>query len=176
MIENAEIQQLILQIPVVDVQKHRGDIAKHLERTYGKDWRQRPLLLRHLWTSDELGDPSRKLSLKGLLQLNMSIPYFSDARLPNALAPDAVGAVSSIVANISEKGMPHKIASQFVIQALPDLINEVKRLLLLSLATTSLRGPCKVRDRFASFRLLPQCLYLWLGNDPLQKRIQWRRL
>jgi hypothetical protein len=89
------------------------------------NWRKRPLLLRRLWNADELSDPARQLSLNGLLKQNLTIPYFTDARLPNALAPDAVGALSDIVANISLYGMSHKIGSQLLIQTYPELLREV---------------------------------------------------
>jgi hypothetical protein len=118
-------KQLDVQVPVVDVQNHKDDIVEYLERTYGKDWRRRPLLLRGLWTKEELSDPNRKLSLEGLLNVPMRIPYYTDATLPNALTPDATAPISSIVANISQHGMPHKIGSQLLIQSHPELIREV---------------------------------------------------
>jgi Cupin superfamily protein len=118
-------KQLELTMPTVDVQSHKDDIVEHLERTYGNDWRRRPLLLRGLWTKEELSDPNRRLSLDGLLREPMTIPYFTDATRPSALTPDAAAPISSIVANISQHGMPHKIGSQLLIQSYPELIREV---------------------------------------------------
>ena len=111
-------------LAVLDVQRHLDDALEYLETTYGSDWRRRPLLLKHLWTEDQLQDSSRRLSFEGLLQENLTIPYFTDARLEGALAPDARGRVRDIVTNAS-LGAPHKIGTQFLVQAYPELVSEV---------------------------------------------------
>lgn len=110
-------------IPTVDVQQHIDDLSSYLEATYGKDWRSRPLLLKGLWNST-LNNPNRHLSMKGLLQEKLTIPYFTDSRLKDALSPDSHGRVQDIVHNIS-LGMPHKIGTQLLVQTYPDLIHEV---------------------------------------------------
>lgn len=115
-----------LEIPTVDVQKHRSRLLPYLEATYGKDWRDRPLLLKGLWTLDELErDPDRTLSVQGLLrETNRIVPYYTDARRRGALTPDAKAPLSAIVSNITQ-GFPHKIGSQKLVQDRPDLIREV---------------------------------------------------
>lgn len=113
------------EIPVVYVQEHLNDLVLYLETNYGKDWRKRPLLLKGLWSHEALrGDATRRLSLNGLLKENISIPYFSDARLKGALSPDSFAPLKDIVANIS-RGEPHKIGTQLFVKTWPDLINEV---------------------------------------------------
>ncbi|KAL7581052.1 hypothetical protein ACA910_005855 [Epithemia clementina (nom. ined.)] len=101
-----------------------NNLAKYLEETYGMDWQKRPLLLRNLWSAADLANTSRRLSVTGLLNEHMTIPYFSDARLYNALSPDATGPVSLVVANIT-RGLPHKIGTQFVVQRHPELVHEI---------------------------------------------------
>ena len=113
------------RVPSLDVQKYKHNLSAHLEETYGKDWRTRPLLLRNLWSPSELADPRRRLSVPALLQENLTIPYFSDARLENALTPDAHGSVGSIVANMTKQGRPHKIGTQYLVQQYPELIQEI---------------------------------------------------
>lgn len=119
---NASIKTL--PIPTVDVQLYRNNLSEHLKMTYGKDWQQRPLLLKGLWTELELQQP-RNLSLEGLLQNTLEIPYFTDAtRKRSALSPDHQAAVKDIVQNIT-MGAPHKIGSQLVLENDPELIHEV---------------------------------------------------
>jgi hypothetical protein len=113
-----------LQIPIILVQEHRHDLSSYLESTYGKDWMRRPLLLKGIWTLEELQSESRRLSLEGLLEEQLRIPYFTDARQKDALTPDGYGSVQSIVHNIS-RGAPHKIGSQLIVQTYPDLVREV---------------------------------------------------
>ncbi|GKY99067.1 hypothetical protein MPSEU_000862400 [Mayamaea pseudoterrestris] len=124
---NASISTALnsVEISVVDVQKHRNDILVHLEETYGPDWRKRPLLLRGLWTPAQLRNSSRKLSLKGLLQEELVVPYFSDARRKDALTPDRTGRIKDIVRNMTEHGTPHKLGTQHLVQTYPELIREV---------------------------------------------------
>lgn len=112
------------QLASVNVQDHLEDLLPYLEETYGIDWRKRPLLLKGLWSRVELSNSNRRLSLKGLLQENLEIPYFSDARLPGALTPDSRAPVREVVANIT-RGAPHKIGTQFVVQTYPEIIQEV---------------------------------------------------
>lgn len=57
--------------------------------------------------------------------MNRTIPYYTDARVPGALRPDAVGTIKDIVRNITHRRRPHKIGSQFVVQHDPTLMGEV---------------------------------------------------
>jgi len=114
-------------IPTVDVQKHRHNLQLYLQKTYGHDWRQRPVFFKGLWTKDELiqknnGAP-RLLSLENLLQMKLQIPYFSDASV-NSLTPNHKGSVRDIVYNIT-MGKSHKIGTQLILEEYPDSIREV---------------------------------------------------
>jgi hypothetical protein len=115
----------ILDIPTIDVQNEWGNALKFLEQTYGNDWRKRPLLLKNLWTANDLASPQRRLSLSGLLQENMTIPYYFDSRIPRNLSPDAQGPIRDIMTNITTHRAPHKIGSQLLLQRYPELIREV---------------------------------------------------
>jgi Cupin-like domain len=117
----------IWKIPSVNVQNFRDHpeaLLQHLEATHGKEWRSKPLLFKQLWSKHDLHMP-RRLSVAGLLQENLTIPYFQDARFYGALAPNDKAPVKDIVANITHKGMPHKIGTQFLVQTFPELIREV---------------------------------------------------
>jgi hypothetical protein len=115
----------VLQLPDIDVQEHGDNILSFVERKYGPGWRSKPLLLRNMWTQKELSSEDRRLSLKGLLQENMVVPYFTNVSRPGALVPDAEGRISDIVANISSKALPHKIGSQLLAHQNPELVYEV---------------------------------------------------
>ena len=117
-------EPLQLDIPIVHVQQHRDNLAEYLEQTYGTDWRRRPLLFKGLWTTEQLSDPNRRLSLAGLFQESLQIPYFTDARIPGALTPDQHAPVRDIVRNMT-RGMPHKIGTQWIVQQQPKLLQEV---------------------------------------------------
>lgn len=113
------------EIPLVYVQEHLNDLLPYLETTHGKDWRTRPLLLKGLWSPDDLQrSAGRRLSLNGLLQENLTIPYFTDARLKGALSPDNHAPINEVIANIS-RGEAHKIGTQLFVQTWPELIYEV---------------------------------------------------
>jgi hypothetical protein len=115
----APIDVNVLRVQDVD------DPLPYLERTYGKNWRERPLLLNGIWPVSELqGNASRRLSPHGLLQMNQTIPYFTDARLHGALEPDGEAPVGEVVQRIHQ-GYPHKIGSQLIVQADPSLLEEV---------------------------------------------------
>lgn len=119
-------QRLEQFVAFVNMQDHTSDsIVPFLEATYGSDWRRRPLLLQHLWTAADLSDPSRHLSQAGLLQEDLTLDYFTDARREKALVPDGRGRVQDIVANMTHRGLPHKIASQCILDAHPAWISEV---------------------------------------------------
>ena len=121
-----ETNGINLTISTVDVQQFtRDNILDHLKQSFGPDWRRRPLLLQNLWTKEQLQDPSRHLSLQGLLQEDTIIDYFSDARSTRALVPDARGRVRDIVRNMTTADMPHKIGSQIIVDAHPQWISEV---------------------------------------------------
>jgi hypothetical protein len=111
------------ELATVNVQEHLEDLLPYLEETYGTDWRKRPLLFKGLWSLLELSNSARRLSLKGLLEENLTIPYFTDAR-KGSLTPDGRAPVREVVANIT-RGAPHRIGTQFVVQMYPEIIQEV---------------------------------------------------
>ena len=123
------------EIPVLEVQDFLGRedggsaALEFLATTYGPGWRERPLLLRGLWTVEELtatGRGRRRLTPEGLLNTtDLVVPYFSDSSRPGALEPDASGPVGDIVRGMIEEDRPHKIGSQFVVQNDPSLMEEV---------------------------------------------------
>jgi hypothetical protein len=116
----------VLKLPEINVQEHGDDVLSAIERKYGPRWRSKPLLFRSMWTLEELdSDSSRRLSLNGLLNENMVIPYFTNVSRSGALTPDAEGRISDIVANISAKSLPHKIGTQLLAQRNPELVYEV---------------------------------------------------
>jgi Cupin-like domain len=134
----------LVDIPMVNVQDHAiDDILPFIESKYGKNWKQRPLLLKGLWKLDELMMTNnssssinkrtyRRLSLHGLLQENLTIPYFTDARKVGAITPDGIGTIKDIITNITYHNAPHKIATQLLLQTYPELIEEVAPLSILT--------------------------------------------
>ncbi|CAB9524004.1 expressed unknown protein [Seminavis robusta] len=122
-------KETLLSIPTVNVQDFGGNysaLLQHLESTEGPRWREKPLLLRHLWTEEQLfHDENRRLSQRGLLRENLTIPYFIDSRNDAALAPNGKARIKDIVANISHHGAPHKIGSQLLVAEYPEIIQEV---------------------------------------------------
>ena len=131
------------EIPIVYIQDHAvDDLLPYIENKYGKDWKRRPLLLKGLWKLDELMMTSnsynnststhRRLSLLGLLQENLTIPYFTDARTVGAITPDGMGTIQDIVRNMTHDNAPHKIATQLLLQTYPELIHEVAPLSILT--------------------------------------------
>jgi hypothetical protein len=116
----------VLELPEINVQEHGDDVLAAIERKYGPSWRSKPLLFRKMWTLEELdSDNTRRLSLNGLLNETMVVPYFTNVSRAGALTPDAKGRISDIVANISAKSLPHKIGTQLLAQSNPELIYEV---------------------------------------------------
>jgi len=116
----------LLNTPTVDVSLYLSseELSKAIEYQHGNDWRRRPLLLKNLWSQEDLSSQTRRLSLRGLLQESMTIPYFTNSALPKALSPDATAPLSEILLNIT-KGVPHKIATQLVLERYPELLKEV---------------------------------------------------
>jgi hypothetical protein len=144
-------------IPTVNVQEHLPDnLLPYLETTFGKDWRRRPLLLKNLWTQSQLKDDQnqrrRRISLNGLLQENLVIPYFTNATT-NALTPNDKAPVKDIVANIL-RGGPQKIGTQLLVQAFPELISEVSPTDILTTLYGDYFQPHHVRGR-GPFGLFP---------------------
>jgi hypothetical protein len=119
----------VLELPEIDVQKllqkDKTDLISQVQQIHGSDWRSRPLLLRNVWTRQELNSSDRRLSLQGLLKEHMIVPYFTNVSRPGALVPDSEGRISAIVANISKKALPHKIGTQLLARKNPELIYEV---------------------------------------------------
>jgi hypothetical protein len=103
----------------------------------GDGWIQYPLLIRKLWTEEQLDSPNRQLSIHGLqsnLHLaNMIIPYYSDSSRKigsttagyNYLSPDASSTIGDIIYNITTMDSKAKIATQLIVEKHPDLIQEV---------------------------------------------------
>lgn len=112
------------ELAVVYVQEHMHDLSEYLNDTFGKEWRKRPLLMKGLWSHAQLRNSSRRFSVEGLLQEKLTVPYFTDARLQGALAPDSAAPIQAVVANITA-GAPHKIGTQLFVQTYPQLIQEV---------------------------------------------------
>lgn len=113
------------EIPIVDVQEHLNDLSSYLESKYGIDWKRRPLLLRNLWSQSDLSNStSRRLSLEGLLKENLTVPYFWDSSKEGALTPDRSAPINEIISNMN-RGAPHKIGTQLLIQHYPEIILEV---------------------------------------------------
>ena len=115
----------VLAIPEIDVQEHGDDMLLVLERKYGPQWRSKPLLFKNMWTQEQLSSDTRRLSLKGLLRENMTVPYFTNVSRSGALIPDAHARISDIVFNITSKSMPHKIGTQLLARHNPELVYEV---------------------------------------------------
>lgn len=118
---------IILNCPILDfLEKNIATerLVETVEAKYGTKWRDRPILLRGLWSRKELENENRRLSLSGLLRENLSIPYFSNASVSYALSPDATAPISAIVKNMT-LGHPHKIGTQLLVEAYPELITEV---------------------------------------------------
>ncbi|KAG7353416.1 cupin-like domain containing protein [Nitzschia inconspicua] len=127
-------QMPLLDIPTIDIQQFIGNetgALQFLQHEYGKDWIQRPLHLKGLWAQALLQSSERQLSPKGLLQMNLTIPYFVDSRVYGALNPDAEGSVNEIVRQMLD-GHPHKIGSQLIVQENPQLLVEVAPLSLVT--------------------------------------------
>jgi hypothetical protein len=143
----------ILDCPVLDLSVDTGDIREMAEAKYGKDWRDRPLLLKGLWSASDLVRKERRLSLSGLLQENLTIPYFVDASAPYALSPDSSAPTSEIIANMT-KGHPHKIGTQWIVQTFPELIQEVAPTALVTPLFGNYFRPENVQGS-GPFRLFP---------------------
>jgi hypothetical protein len=121
-----------LDIPTLDLTLAavRDNPLEHLLHTYGDDWIRRPLLLQGVWSTEELQDPTRRLSISRLAQDPLVVPYFSDAR-QLALTPDSEDTLIHILKGIRQ-GRPHKIGSQEYIKAYPDRLGEVAPPTLIS--------------------------------------------
>ncbi|GAX23324.1 hypothetical protein FisN_27Lh098 [Fistulifera solaris] len=115
-----------LDIPTVNVQvfESANALLDHLNENYGPSWRQKPVLLKEMWTKDQLQQSNRNLSLQGLLQMkDFKIPYFSDAS-QTLWTPDAYGTVQEVVKNMT-LGEPHKIGSQLLMEQHPSWIAQI---------------------------------------------------
>lgn len=141
-------------IPTVNVQEHIDDLLPYLETTFGGDWKKRPLLLQGLWSQDELNNSRRRFSVSGLLREGLVVPYFSDARKRSALSPDGRAPISDIMTNITRHGAPHKIGTQLLVQAYPDLIQEIAPMDIVTELFGSYFSPQSVRGS-GPFGLFP---------------------
>jgi hypothetical protein len=121
----------MMEIPSVNVQNYNGEtLLEHLQATFGTDWQKRPLLLKGLWSKEELrpgnkdssttttSQRPRPLSIDTLSQMDLQIPYFTNATL-KIITPDAIASVRDIVHNISVLGHPHKIGTQLIVEQDP---------------------------------------------------------
>jgi hypothetical protein len=136
----------IQAIPSVDLRDSTitaDNVLARVEQQWGTDWRRRPLLLQGLWSSEPeesllLSEQpnnhhhhKRRLSLAGLLDEDMVIPYYYDAT-QGGVSPDATARIGEIVANMTtttqkygQQPPHHKIATQLLIQKYPSLMREV---------------------------------------------------
>ena len=142
-------------------------IQTYLENTYGKDWKERPLLIEGLLMNDNNNDNNNDndnnmllLSTKGLLQSKQIIPYFNNANEINSLTPTSMGSVGDIVQEMIN-GKPYKIGSQLLIQENPTAFEE-----LISSTTTSTTSTST--DTFSTGLLLKELF----GNHFTQQHLQ----
>jgi hypothetical protein len=115
------VPPLVREIPSIDLSglmiRNAADddneiidlFVARMARQLGTDWRRRPLLLKGLWSHQELQEEQeeeenshrrhpqqRRLSLAGLLEQGMVVPYFYNATT-GAVTPDAMGRIRDIV-------------------------------------------------------------------------------
>lgn len=143
------VESILLDIPIVHVQAYDSPQAllEHLDETYGTHWRQKPLLLKQMWTNEQLQQSNRTVSLHGLLQLhNLQIPYFQDAS-QRVWTPDAYGSVKDIVTNMTI-GQPHKIGSQLLVEHNPSWIDQIAPTQLVTTLFGDYFTPEAVQGRF----------------------------
>ena len=92
---------------------------RDVQEVLGSDFLSRPLLLRGLWTAEQLSNPDRHLSLSGMTThsnlANLPVPYYADATKSGyvALAPSGLAPLGEIVRNITLGGK-QKIGSQVI--------------------------------------------------------------
>ena len=106
--------------------------AADLAAALGTDFLSRPLLLRGLWTAEDLARPDRRLSLLGLSShpdlAGLAVPYYTDASEfgYSALSPGGVAPLGDVVRNVTaDRGGRQKLGTQVPVEAHPDLIEEV---------------------------------------------------
>lgn len=97
----------------------------------GSDFLARPLLLRGLWSAEDLARPDRRLSLEGLAShpdlVALPVPYYADASEfgYSALSPGGVAPLGEVVRNVTVRGGRQKLGTQVPVASHPDLIKEV---------------------------------------------------
>lgn len=124
-IPRISIPDLLLMRNLDTQPSDHGTIVKtYLERTYGKDWHEQPLLLEGILDYASPSKSHRNLSLHGLLHLDQIIPYFQRAYQEGALTPTANAPVSDIVQGMLD-GKPYKIGSQLIVQEHPEWLEEM---------------------------------------------------
>eukprot|EP00978_Attheya_sp_CCMP212_P007363 scaffold17121_cov60-Attheya_sp.AAC.2 len=101
-----------------------------VEKLLGRDWRRKPVLLKNLWSIEELKDSTRLLSFHGFqtheILKDLNIPYFSNANQTGALRPNALATLAKLSREISSrKRSTAKMGSQLLVEAMPELILEV---------------------------------------------------
>lgn len=143
------IEPVLLDIATVNVQAYDTpqELLTYLNQKYGSNWRQKPLLLKHMWTKEQLQQTNRSLSLHGLLQLDdLQIPYFQDAS-QRVWTPDGYGSIKDIVANMT-RGQPHKIGSQLIVERNPSWISQIAPTQLVTTLFGNYFTPDAVSKRF----------------------------
>eukprot|EP00550_Attheya_septentrionalis_P011423 CAMPEP_0198305592 /NCGR_PEP_ID=MMETSP1449-20131203/57985_1 /TAXON_ID=420275 /ORGANISM="Attheya septentrionalis, Strain CCMP2084" /LENGTH=348 /DNA_ID=CAMNT_0044008127 /DNA_START=100 /DNA_END=1141 /DNA_ORIENTATION=- len=84
-----------------------------VEKLLGRDWRRKPVLLKNLWSIEELKDSTRLLSFNGFHKRG-------------ALRPNALATLAELSHEISSrKRSTAKMGSQLLVEAMPELILEV---------------------------------------------------
>jgi hypothetical protein len=152
----------IPRIPISELLRFNNDgipdhvvIATYLEETYGNDWRERPLLLEGILDHQNHHNTTRHLSLEGLLQLDLVVPYFETADQPDALTPTAHAPVSEIIQGMLN-GKAYKIGSQLIVQENPEWLQE-------------LTGPRCIQDIGTGKNLLSELFGNHFGKEHLQQ-------
>ena len=116
-----------LEVTVIDVSEHETELLEAVEAQVGKDWKKKPLLLRNVWTAEQLADPSRKVTLEGMKKLNdFQVKYYNDTSLPgiDSLYPNAKGSIGDILQRI-EEGANYKVGSAEILPKLPGSFQEI---------------------------------------------------
>jgi len=143
----------LLSIPTLDINQLNSCLLNTNESPrfcsnqllQNDSWMQYPLLIRNLWTVNELNHPKRQLSMRGF-QTNqtlagMIIPYYRDSTKAvaekgtnnsttagyNYLSPDASSRLGDILDDITRVGggSKAKIATQYIVESHPHLIQDI---------------------------------------------------
>jgi len=162
----------LMEIPVLDLRScttTTGDEGEGAPTCYppslsdvkgllGNDFLSKPLLLRGLWTEEQLADPNRQLSLEGFAShlANLSVPFYSDATKSgySALKPSGMAPLGEIVHNITVRQGKQKIGTQVIVERHPSLMSEVAPIELVTELFGNHFDPDSIRGS-GPFRLFP---------------------